>query len=272
MKLHTSKKWYLHLLYYRLLKLSRFFTNNFFGLKNHKFLFILSPPFCGSTLLNQLLSTSKTLSCNNHLGVREGQLLPEVMDIMFYNKGWHEKVNYPWVKIKQIWMKYWDQRKKILLDKTTTNIMRVSEIKETFNNSVFIAMVRNPYAQVEGLIRRTGATVEYAAKFSLMCLQHQRDNKINNPDILFFTYEDFCNDTLIITKKIQDVIPEIGILKVNAKFSAHNFKNNSKMKIQNLNSEKIAKLDPSQLKEINEYFNKELDLLDYFGYSILQHK
>ena len=107
---------------------------------------------------------------------------------------------------------------------------------------------------------------------SLMCLQHQRDNKINNPDILFFTYEDFCNDPLIFTKKIQDVIPEIGILKVDAKFSAHNFKNNSKMKIQNLNSEKIAKLDASQLKEINEYFSKEIDLLDYFGYSILQHK
>ena len=62
------------------------------------------------------------------------------------------------------------------------------------------------------------------------------------------------------------------MLKVDAKFSAHNFKNNFKMKIQNLNSEKIAKLDASQLKEINEYFNKELDLLDYFGYSILQHK
>ena len=44
------------------------------------------------------------------------------------------------------------------------------------------------------------------------------------------------------------------------------------MKIQNLNSEKIAKLDSSQLKEINEYFSKEIDLLDYFGYSILQHK
>ena len=204
------------------------------------------------------------------MGVREGQLLPEVKDIMFYNKGWHEKVNYPWVKIKQIWMKYWDQRKKILLDKTTTNIMRVSEIKETFNNSVFIAMVRNPYAQVEGLIRRTGATVEYAAKFSLMCLQHQRDNKLNNPDILFFTYEDFCDDTLIVIQKIQNVIPEIGILKVDAKFSAHNFKTDGKMKIQNLNKEKIKKINKENMGIINTYFNKEMDLLEFFGYSIIE--
>ena len=82
MNLHNSSRWYLHLVYYQLVKLSRFFTNNLFGRKDHQFLFILTPPYCGSTLLNQILSTSKNLSCNNHLGVREGQLLPEVKNIL----------------------------------------------------------------------------------------------------------------------------------------------------------------------------------------------
>ena len=173
MKLHTSKKWYLHLIYYRVLRFYRFFTNILFAKKNHRFLFILSPPFCGSTLLNQILSTSNNLSCNNHLGVREGQLLPEVKDIMFYNKGWDDDVKYPWERIKKIWMKYWDQSKEILMDKSTTNIMRVREISEVFDNISFLAMVRNPYAQVEGIIRRNGATTEYAAEFALKCLKYQ---------------------------------------------------------------------------------------------------
>ena len=166
MKLHTSKRWYLHLIYYRGLKFSRFFTNILFGKKEHKFLFILTPPYCGSTLLNQILSTSNNLSCNNHLGVREGQLLPEVKDIMFYNKGWHTDVSYPWLKIKKVWMKYWDQRKTILMDKSNPNIMRVKEIKMVFDNIFFLAMVRNPYAHIEGIIRRNDATIEYASEFA----------------------------------------------------------------------------------------------------------
>ena len=36
--------------------------------KSPKFLFILSPPYCGSTMLNQLISSSKNVSCNNNLG------------------------------------------------------------------------------------------------------------------------------------------------------------------------------------------------------------
>ena len=83
-------------------------------------------------------------------------------------------------------MKYWDRRKYILMDKTNTNIMRVDQLNKYFDNSYFLAMVRNPYAQVEGIMRRNGATVEYAAKFALKCLRFQ--NKINNRKKIFYLY------------------------------------------------------------------------------------
>ncbi len=270
MKLHASKRWYLHLIYYRVLKFFRFFTNNFFARKEHKFLFILTPPYCGSTLLNQILSTSSNLSCNNHLGVREGQLLPEVKDIMFYNKGWHTPVNYPWEDIKKVWMKYWDQRKQILMDKTNTNIMRVSEIKKVFDNIVFLAMVRNPYAHVEGLIRRNQATTEFAAEFAIRCLKYQKKNKETEKNILFLSYEDLCDDTDESIKRIKAFLPELGNIDSDLEFSAHNFKTTGKMKIQNLNEEKINKLSSDQIKIINSYFKKEESLLNYFGYSIIE--
>tara|TARA_B100001142_G_scaffold238937_1_gene237684 strand:- start:16308 stop:17120 length:813 start_codon:yes stop_codon:yes gene_type:complete len=270
MKLHTSKRWYLHLAYYRLLKISRFFTNHLFGKKDHKFLFILTPPYCGSTLLNQILSTSNNLSCNNHLGVREGQLLPEVKDIMFNNKGWHSEVNYPWVMIKNVWMRYWDQRKSILMDKSNTNIMRVSEIKKVFDNIYFLAMVRNPYAQAEGIIRRNGATAEYAAEFALKCLRYQKINKENEKDILFISYEELCDNTQSSIEKIKSFVPGLGNLRSDIEFSAHNFKTDGKMRIQNLNLEKITKLSSEQMQVINSYFSKEQELLTYFGYSIIK--
>jgi hypothetical protein len=40
-------------------------------------------------------------------------------------------------------------------------------------------MVCNPYAYVEGLIRRNGATTEFAAVFALRCLRFQKQNKEN---------------------------------------------------------------------------------------------
>jgi hypothetical protein len=269
MKLHASKRWYLHLLYYEVLKFTRFFTNRILGKRKHKFLFILSPPYCGSTLLNEILSTSGNLSCNNHLGVREGQLLPEVKDIMFNNKGWHSEVNYPWKKIKKIWMKYWDQRKLILMDKTNTNIMRVSEIKKVFDNIYFLGMVRNPYAQVEGIIRRNNATPEYAAQFALKCLMYQKKNKEFEINSLFITYEELCDNKEKVVNEIKSFLPELGDIDSDLEFSAHNFKTDGKMKIQNLNDEKIKKLSPNQLALINFYFNKEVELLNYFGYSII---
>ena len=270
MQLHTSKRWYLHLIYYQLLRFSRFFTNNILGRKKHKFLFILSPPYCGSTLLNQILSTSNNLSCNNHLGVREGQLLPGVRDIMFYNKGWDSNVSYPWFKIKKVWMQYWDQRKGILMDKTTTNIMRVAEIKKVFDNIFFLAMVRNPYAQVEGLIRRNGATVEYAALFALKCLRYQKENRENEKNLLFLSYEDLCDHKEQSVEKIKEFIPNIGNIKIDLEFSAHNFKTKGKMQIENLNDEKIKKLTHEQIKVINSYFKKEEELINYFNYSIIE--
>jgi len=271
MNLHNSSRWYLHLAYYQLVKLSRFFTNNLFGRKDHQFLFILTPPYCGSTLLNQILSSSNNLSCNNHLGVREGQLLPELKDMMFLNKGWHNEVHYDWAFIKKTWMKYWDQRMGILMDKSNPNIMRVHSIKKEFKNSIFIAMVRNPYAQVEGIMRRNGATAEYAAKFALKCLRYQKQNKLSvKENILFTSYEELCDTKYELVEKIKKFIPEIGDIDSDLEFSAHNFKTDGKMKIQNLNKEKIKKINKENMGIINTYFNKDIDLLEFFGYSIIE--
>ena len=60
------------------------------------------------------------------------------------------------------------------MEQSDSNIMRVTEIKKVFDNIFFLAMVRNPYAQVEGIIRRNDATTEYAAAFALKCLRYQK--------------------------------------------------------------------------------------------------
>ena len=155
------------------------------------------------------------------------------------------------------------------MDKTNTNIMRVTEINKVFENISFLAMVRNPYAQAEGIIRRNNATPEYAAQFALKCLSYQKQNREFEINSLFITYEELCDNKADVIDKIKLFIPEIGNIDSDLEFSAHNFKTDGKMKIQNLNNEKIKKLSADQLKLINSYFIKEEELLNYFGYSII---
>lgn len=237
--------------------------------KEHQYLFILSPPFCGSTLLNQIISTSNNVSCNNNIGTREGQTLPEVIEVMFNNNRWNENAKLPWQKIKKIWRKYWELSKPILLDKSIPNIMRANKLKEVFSPISFICIVRSPYAQCEGIIRRTGKSAEIAAKFTIDCLRYQKENIESQKKLLFFTYEELCDNKDKVISDIINFIPELEDININKKFKAHNFKTTKSMQITNLNKEKIKNLSKGDLEVINKCFDQEKELLKYFNYPII---
>ncbi len=256
-------------MYYLLVRNLLYIKNDLLKIKiKNQFLFILSPPFSGSTLLNQIICTSKNVSCNNNLGTREGQLLPNVKQIMFTKDRWSEKKNYNWKKIKKIWMKYWDKSKPILLEKSIQNIMYTKEIKKEFQDVFFIGIIRNPYALCEGIIRRNPATPEYAAKFVLNCFKQLKKIKENEKQILFLSYEDLCEKSNTAFDNIKTKFPELNDIKTDLLFSAHNFKS-KKMKVLNLNNEKISRLSKNQIQIINSYFIKEKETLNFFNYKII---
>jgi len=244
------------------------FKNIFLAKKNHKFLFILSPPYSGSTLLTQIISTSEKISCNNYIATMEGQLLPELRNHMFNKDRWDKSNVYDWSKIKSVWMKYWDQSKPVLMDKTTTNIMRFDEIKKEFDNTYAICLIRNPYAVIEGIMRRNSKTIEFAIEFCIKTLKYQKYNIENHKNLTWITYSELCNNQDLVKKKIKSILPEIDDLNFNKFFRAHNFKNKS-LKITNLNDEKISKLKKDDILKINKYFTKEKELLNFFYFQIL---
>ena len=164
-------------IYYSYIRVIRLISNLFSKNIEHQFLFILSPPYAGSTMLNHLISSSENVSCNNNLGTREGQLLPGVKHFMFQKDRWDENVQYPWEKVRKIWLKYWDYSKPIFLDKSIPNIMRVDEIEKVFSPIKYMCMVRNPYAQVEGLMRRNKQDAKSSAEFAIKCLYYQSKNR-----------------------------------------------------------------------------------------------
>ena len=140
-------------IYFHFISKKNSIKNLFFSKKKNQHLFILSPPFCGSTLLTEILSTSRNLSFNNNIGLKEGQHLPETHNILFTQDRWNPNKKIDWLVIKSIWNKYWDRSKDILLEKSPPNICRAENINDVFNNSKYICLIRNPYAQIQSNIR-----------------------------------------------------------------------------------------------------------------------
>lgn len=245
------------------------FRNLFLKPIQHKYLFILSPPYCGSTLLNEIISTSFSVSVNNPYRTREGQTLPSVRDIMFNKyERWDEAIDFDWVKIKNEWRKYWDLRKPILLEKSPPNILRAASINLAFENAYFIIFHRNPYAHCESLISRNKMTPVAAAEFAMFCLEKQKINLDLEVNSIAVSYENLTSKPEAFKSRLHDFLPEINDIDVETDFNAHNFKNKP-MSIQNLNSEKINKLTQSQLEKINKVFSKYISLLESFNYEVM---
>lgn len=255
-------------IYFFVIRILRFFTYLKNTNKSPQYLFILSPPYCGSTMLNQLLSSSKNVSCNNNLGTREGQLLPGVKHFMFKKDRWRPEVKYPWKEVKKIWLRYWDYSKPIFLDKSIPNIMRVDEIQKVFKPIKYMCMVRNPYAQVEGIMRRNQQDAKSAAEFAIKCLRFQSENKSRN-NSLFFTYEELCDNGEEILQRMIEFVPELSDININIEYTSHNFKTKGKMRMTNLNFEKISKISDSDMRTINTVFKQEKALLSLFNYKII---
>ena len=236
---------------------------------DHKYLFILSPPYSGSTLLMRIIETSKQVSSLP----TEGQFL-RGLDKYMRVKAWQTSTIMPWEKIKPVWMKYWDLSKPVLLEKSPPHLMRAEIVQNEFQPTSFIGMVRDPYAFCEGVARRTYAmnllSTNLGADFWVKTAKAQLQNKERLERFLFFRYEDLVEDVNGIAAQMGEFMPEINDVRVDGKFLAQTSSGYKKREISNLNPEKIARLKQGHLDVINSVLSKETALLDAFGYQLIE--
>ena len=236
--------------------------------QEHKYAFILCPPYCGSTLLSQILASSKNVSINNPQGTCEGQTLPEVRDHLFVANRWDSKLPVDWPMVKQVWHHYWDPKRPIFLEKSPPNILRADQIESHFQPAYFFVMWRNPYAHCESQIRRNGNQPGDAAGFAIRCLEIQRQNIRKLRNVLPVSYEELTAEPSRFVRQANEFLPELGKLRVSGDFNVHNHLD-EKLGIRDLNQEKIALLSETERHEINSVFSQSTATLDYFGYRFM---
>jgi hypothetical protein len=198
----------------------------------------------------------------------EGQFLPELKEMM-RESPWKADQVLPWPDIKNVWESYWDKSKPVLLEKSPPNLIRTREIQQHFQPVRFIVMVRNPYAQAEGLMRRNHWTASRAANFSMMCLRKQRENAQSLDDTLVMTYESLVEDPANACANMADFLPALSDMDPTASFEVHAIDGTLHRPITDLNSIKIAALDASDIATMNAIFLQHQDTINAWGYDLM---
>lgn len=247
---------------------------------NNQYVFILCPNHSGSTLLYFLMDTSPYVSVlkDNDEKIIEGQIAPKIKYFMPYakesDKGifyLHKKIykcekNYNWNKIKEIWKKYWDLEKPVLIEKSTTNLYRKNILKKNFKNCKFLLMIRNPYAVCESIKRKHKTKVEDSIKHWIDTTEQQMKNLKDN-DVLYFTYEELCQNTEKVIDKIIKFIPQIKNLNYKSFLNRPRYENI--FGLQNQNEFQIKNLSKKEINIINKSLSYKIEMLNYFKYNLI---
>jgi hypothetical protein len=234
----------------------------------HKYLFILSPPYSGSTLIVQLVGTSKNASIFSSKQ-SEGQKLEELKPIMLIDK-WDETKKLPWKKIKKVFLENWDLKKPILVEKSPPNIIRTKDIIQEFQPVFFIITIKNPYSWAYSVKRRKDQIkFSKVAQNWVRMAKHQMNNISNLKNSLFFKYEDLTDDPEKVSQDIGNFLNELNDINYDKKFKVHSLIGRKPKKISNLNNIAISKMSLDNIHEINKVLNQEKEILKYFSYDIL---
>ncbi len=226
--------------------------------------FVLCPPYSGSTILWRLVGTSEAVSRLPD----EGQCIPTVKPVMVKDP-WAQERKLPWPFIKQAWERYWDLDKDVLLEKSPPNLLHARDMQDAFRPAYFLVMVRNPYATCEGIMRRRKWDATRTAKFAVRLMRKQRENLETLEHALRLTYEELADDPAATCRKIEAFVPGLSALRPRYKFRVHAIDGLRRRGIVNLNARKIGNLSPEEMKQITAVLERHRDLMDYWGYEML---
>ena len=150
------------------------------------------------------------------------------------------------------------------------------ELARHFQNPKFLFMVRNPYAVCEGICRNLRRSSRArgrdlpadAARHVVNCLDYQRRNvETHGERGVFFTYEAMCDEPEAVEAKIRALVPELDDLRLRQRLLV---KGNYHEPLTNMNERQIARLDTARIETFNRVFEKRRDLLEHFGYELME--
>ena len=221
-------------------------------------------------------------SFEGHLLARDHMPTPNDLDVtaVFSKKQnvFENSKDYDWGLIKRTWTSLWRKSDiwresgMVLLEKSPPDLLRATMLDENFSNSYFLAMVRDPYAVIEGINRRWGHSVYEGAKHWCRTASKNIYNIHNLKNITYFTYEQLCAGDSIVSDKILHILPELSDLDFNKKTDGiHSLEGYGKRGLVNFNKKQVSRFNMRHFNEINSILKNNVNILNYFGYKIINN-
>lgn len=258
------------------------------AIKRH--LFLLCPNNSGSTYLSRAIATSRSVWSLP----REGQHMLGFAGPSTTETPWpliwaaqaeslshfRDSPDYDWERTKRAWYFHaesMNENAPVFLTKSPPFLLIADQLVAHFTNTVFLFMVRNPYAALEGIIRRhhraklianTQNLPRIAAQHLVTCMNVQRDNITRHAGrSIAFSYEQLCAAPDAIARNISGLVPELTDLNLTQKLA---IKGTYDEPLRNMNTDQIARLTDHEIAMANEVFRPNADLLSHFDYPLIE--
>lgn len=250
--------------------------------------FVLCPNNSGSTLVSRALAESR----NTWTLPREGQhalayqgpdrdlrlgqhtLLwahaPNIRD------QFAAPANYDWSANRRTWYfqaSSTDATATVFVEKTPFHLLVADQLAQAFPNPFFVIMVRNPYATVEGIVRRghvMGATrteiLAMAARHVGACFEAQLHNtQAHAHRSVTFTYEGLCADPKAANAHLRAALPELSDIEFNRRRPIKGLYDDE---LTDMNAAQIARLSHTDVDQITSALEPFEPALKVFGYGL----
>jgi hypothetical protein len=255
-------------------------------IKTH--LFIICPNNSGSTFLKNALATSRhtwnlVREGQNTFGFAGPRSVGKLALGWASDQGWIDKFtdprNYDWPAIRRAW--YFQAFSlgvdaSVFVEKSPPFLLIVDDLVRQFRDARFLFMVRDPYAVVEGILRRSpriwspripaAEAPAVAATHVITCLRYQRRNiESSNGRGVFFSYERMCAEPVAVAQSIAGLVPELKDVNLRQRLRV---KQSYDEMLRNMNDQQIARLSGEERRQLREIFARDRDVLEFFGYSL----
>nr|WP_137677823.1 sulfotransferase [Parerythrobacter lutipelagi] len=252
-------------------------------------LFILCPNNSGSTYLSRAIAESNKVWSLE----REGQHVVGFAGPQTLNSPWpliwganeesvayfQDSLEYDWARTRKAWYVQATAKRNdapVFHTKAPPFLLIADQLVEAFENTRFIIMVRNPYAALEGILRRwqrmdverrSPDLAETGARHLVTCFKQQRRNieRFGGQSITF-TYEELCDDPKDTAARIARLVPELDDLDLSQRLA---IKGSYDEPLRNMNAEQIERLTSEEIERANAVFSENAQLLAHFGYALV---
>ncbi len=234
-------------------------------------IFLLNPPYSGSTAMAGLLLKSPRAWCA--WPDAEGQWVPAIRPEM-RREPWNPALDFDRPRIRRVWLKAKPADKSVLIEKSPPNLLRVRSIIKTFPDSVFVISNRNPYAWLGSVIYREHreeletaegrreAIRREVSRWIFMTRRQIENLELVRGRSVITSYETFCAAPEIF---IQNLNGYCGDLKIDRNASLQ-VKDYPEHGLINMNAAQISRLTSEEIALAGDALKEARAELEFFGY------